>query len=947
MMPLRLQVVLSALDKASKPFRSLTAGSSKLAGALRSQREILKSLQGAQRDVSSFRQQAGAVRQMGDAHGAAQAKVRELAAQMAAAEQPSRRLDRQFRTAVKVAGDLKLKHQQGGTELQRLRTNLDRAGISTRDLTARERALRTQVADATSAIRHQQTALAQLADRQQRAARYQSGVQKAAGFGREMAASGALTTGTMYGFARSLTGVVTAGASFEAQMSRVQALTRLDGNSEALNALRAQARMLGARTSFKASEAAQGQGFLAMAGFTPAAIQQAMPAMLDMAKAGGIELARTADISSNILSGFGLEADQMGRVADVLTLGFSTANTNLEMLGDTMKYVAPIAKASGVSLEESVAMAGLLGNVGIQSSQAGTTLRSMLLRLASPSGKAATALEKLNLQTQDSSGNMRSMLDITSEVAKAVERLGNGQRLSVLKDVFGEEPAAGMAELIERAGAGEIEKYRSLLQGASGTAARVAGIMDDNLQGRWRELGSSAESLMITVTELVNGPLSSLLSMATTVARRFQAWLESNQAAARSVILLSLALAGLAATGGALMLVVGSLVGPLSLMGRAVLGLVTHAETIGSAVSATVQVLTRLPALLATASGPLLAMAAAVVVIAALIWKYWEPIKAFLIGTWQGIAQAFAPVLTELRSALAPLAPLWQLVAEAVALASTWLGKLMQPFKATSEQLQGATDAGRSFGQVIGSVLAFNLRMAVGAIGLLVSAFMTILPAVRVAFSGTWQYLQGAWALIVGVFTLNGGRIREGMTQMWAGINTLLLGWPARMQQAGVDMLTGLINGIASMSGAVRNAVGGVASTVVDRFKGLLGIHSPSRVFARLGMDTMDGLTVGLNRQGDQPLQQLLSLGERMRAVGAGFAMATATAPVLAAAAPLGAPPAAPAAAAAASAASASYTIHIHAAPGMDAHAIAAEVRRQLDAREHQQVARHASRLTD
>lgn len=944
MMPLRLQVVLSALDKASKPFRSLTAGSSRLAGALRSQRDTLKTLQAAQRDIGSFRQQAGAVRQMAAAHGAAQDKVRQLAAQMAAADRPSRQLDRRFQAAVKTASALKLKHQQGGVELQRLRSTLDRAGISTRDLTARERALRGQISVTTTAIRHQQSALAQLADRQQRVARYQKGVHRAAGFGRDMAASGALMAGSMYGFARSLTGVVTAGASFEAQMSRVQALTRLDRNSEALDALRAQARMLGATTSFKASEAAQGQGFLAMAGFTPKAIQQAMPAMLDMAKAGGIQLARTADISSNILSGFGLEADQMGRVADVLTLGFSTANTNLEMLGDTMKYVAPIAKASGVSLEESVAMAGLLGNVGIQSSQAGTTLRSMLLRLASPSSKAAVALGKLNVQTQDSSGNMRSMLDITSEVARAVERLGNGQRLSVLKDIFGEEPAAGMAELIERAGAGEIEKYRALLQGADGTAARVAGIMDDNLQGRWRTLSSSVESLMITVTELVSGPLSNLASLATTVARRLQGWLEANSGLARSALLLGIAVGSIAAVVTTLMLVLGSVLGPIAFVGRAVLGLATHAETIGTAVSTAVQVGLRLPSVLAAASGPLLAIGAAVVLVAALVWKYWEPIKAFLVGTWQGLMQAFAPVLGELRSALAPLAPLWETMTAAGAIAATWLQRLVQPFQATTEQLQGATAAGRSFGQVIGSVLAFNVRMAISVVGVLVKAFMAVLPAVHTAFSETWQYLQGAWSLIVGVFTLNGGRIREGMMQMWNGVNTLLLGWPARMQQAGVDMLAGLINGIASMGGAVRDAVASIAGNVVDRFKNLLGIHSPSRVFARLGMDTMDGLAIGLSQQAERPLQQLLSLGERMRTVGAGAALVTASAPFLATAAPIGAAHASPTSAATAPAI---YNITIHAAPGTDARSIAAEVRRQLDARDRQQAARHASRLTD
>ena len=155
-------------------------------------------------------------------------------------------------------------------------------------------------------------------------------------------------------------------------MSRVQALTRLDKGSAELAALRAQARKLGADTMFSATEAAEGQAFLGMAGFDAKQIQAAMPGLLDMAKAGDTDLGRTADIGSNILGGFGLAAEEMSRVSDVLTQTMTTSNVTLEMLGETMKYVAPQARAAGASLEEMAAMTGLLGNVGIQSSQAGT-----------------------------------------------------------------------------------------------------------------------------------------------------------------------------------------------------------------------------------------------------------------------------------------------------------------------------------------------------------------------------------------------------------------------------------------------------------------------------------------------------------------------------------------------------------------------------------------------
>jgi len=200
-----------------------------------------------------------------------------------------------------------------------------------------------------------------------------------------------------------------------------------------------------------------------------------------------------------------------------------------------------------------------------------------------------------------------------------------------------------------------------------------------------------------------------------------------------------------------------------------------------------------------------------------------------------------------------------------------WVQKLFAPFKATSEQLQGATTAGRGFGQVLGQVLTVNLRMAVAAIGWLVKAFTFMLPIIKNAVGGAWTYLQGAWQLIVGLFTLNGDKIRSGLSAMWAGANQILLGWPAEMMQAGIDMVQGLVNGIVSKGSAAMDAVAGIASGVMDRFKGLLGIHSPSRVFAQFRAFTMQGLAGGIDRSQGEPLQKVTSVGDRITQAGAGM----------------------------------------------------------------------------
>lgn len=190
---------------------------------------------------------------------------------------------------------------------------------------------------------------------------------------------------------------ITTGMDFSSQMSRVAAVS--NASQEEREALEAQARLLGKTTVWSGSQVGQGMEYLSMAGFKTKDILAAMPGMLNLASAGGIDLGRASDISSNILTGFGFESREMGRVGDVLTNAFTSSNTTLESLGNTMNNAAPVAKSLGASLEETAAMAGKLGDAGIQGEMAGTTLRAVMLRLSAPSTKAAEALKDLGIKT--------------------------------------------------------------------------------------------------------------------------------------------------------------------------------------------------------------------------------------------------------------------------------------------------------------------------------------------------------------------------------------------------------------------------------------------------------------------------------------------------------------------------------------------------------------------
>src|SRR5690606_35210965 len=207
------------------------------------------------------------------------------------------------------------------------------------------------------------------------------------------------------------------GMDFEAAMSKVQALSGATGDE--LAALEKQARELGKTTVFSASEAAEGMTFLAMAGYDANQIMSSMPGLLDLAAAGQLDLARAADITTNIMSGFNMEADQTQAVADMLAAAAASANTSVEQMGNAMSYVAPVAAGAGLSIEETAAAIGILSNAGIQGERAGTALRGIIASLQNPTGQTAKALEALGLTADDVNPSIHSLTDILKTLEEA------------------------------------------------------------------------------------------------------------------------------------------------------------------------------------------------------------------------------------------------------------------------------------------------------------------------------------------------------------------------------------------------------------------------------------------------------------------------------------------------------------------------------------------------
>ncbi|WP_417639442.1 phage tail tape measure protein [Klebsiella aerogenes] len=495
---------------------------------------------------------------------------------------------------------------------------------------------------------------------------------------------------------------------FDEEMSRVQALTRLNKNSSQLADLRAQAKKLGAETAFTTRDAASGQAFLAMAGFTPEAIQAALPGVLNMALAGGMDLGESADISSNILSQFRLDPKEMDRVSDVLTAAFTRTNTDLTNIGEAMKYAGTGMAGLGVDVERTTAMIGVMANVGLRGSIAGTGLQTTFSRLAAPTTKAQAALKQLGVTVADATGKMRPAEAILSDIYKSVSKYGATDQLSFFKDIAGEEAAKSFQALVRSAGSGELQKLLADLRGSQGEAQKAAKVMADNLSGDLKNLDSAWEGFRIQVEETTDGPLRKLTQGLSDLITSASEWVKENPRLTQTLILVGGALTVFVGAVGIASIAASFILGPLaklrlmlSMIGISSITATGGISKLGMAFSGLRVIL----ASLLTIPGAILA---AFVIAGFLIWRYWEPIKAFFSGLFSGAMQA----LTPFRDTLATFSPILESVSNGVKSVWEWFTNLLSPIATSKDTLDKCTNSGAVFGSVLGGALQLVLTPA-------------------------------------------------------------------------------------------------------------------------------------------------------------------------------------------------------------------------------------------
>lgn len=779
---LKLQVVLSAVDKLTAPFRSAQESNKRLASAVRQSRDSLKNLNQQASQIDGFRKIKQQLTSTQQAYQSATQRVATLAKEIANTENPTKKQLEAFKKAQREAGQLKTKYEQLQQSAQRQRSALQANGISTNQLGQAQRRLNSDIERTTQQLRRQENQLRRSAEQERRMAAAKSQYQKTLDVRNKMAGAGATMTATGAGMLYSAKQTLMPGYEFNVGMSKVQALTRLDKNSDEFKMLREQAQELGATTAFTANQVAQGQAFYAMAGFKPEQIKNAMPGTLAMSLAGDIDLGTTADIGSNILTGFKLDSDQMGRVSDVLVGAFTRSNTSLTMLGDTMKYVAPVASGLGVDLETAAAATGKLGDAGIQGSMAGTSLRAILGRLAEPPKMAAKALEELGIKTRDAKGNLRDFPELLAELDKKTAKMGNAQRAGFFKAIAGEEAFSALSVLAEQAGKGELQKFVDELKKAKGEAQNVAGTMTDNLDGDMKNLTSAWEALGIKIFDGIDKPLRQISQSITKAISKVESWVKANPELAKTLTMIGLAIAGIITTLGILSLSIAAMLGPLA---AAKLSLSILGIKGGSALTLLLKPIKLLGSAFlglgkAMLANPILLVIAAIAAAVYLIYKNWDTIGPYVYKVWDTVKR---------YTAIA-----WQ---------------------ALKDTIKSAWEAIK--------YIFFNwtpLGLIIKHWNSIVSYTQTTWTMIKTKISDVWEgiktTLKNGWNNIVKSVQETWETIKTTISTKWNEIVEDTKALPAKFLQFGSDLIDAIIQGIKNKWADFKNSIGELATAAKE-----------------------------------------------------------------------------------------------------------------------------------
>lgn len=690
---LKVQVLLKAVDQATRPFTAVRKETRRLSGDIRETHNSIKELDAQAAKIDGLRKANAQLAVTGHALEKAKLEAEQLATQFKNTERPTRAQAQVLESAKRAADGLQKKYNSLTESVKRQNHELDAAGISTKSLSSEQQRLRTASAQATVSLSRQKMELQRLSQQQERlnqiSDRYRKG-QELSGKVRNMGAAGigAATVGGM-----AATSLLMPGFDFAQKNSELQAVLGVAKDSKEMMALRAQARQLGDTTAASADDAAGAQIVIAKGGGDAAAVQAVTPVTLNMALANKRTMEENAGLLMGMKSAFQLTNDKVAHIGDVLSMTMNKTAADFDGLSDALTYIAPVAKNAGVSIEQAAAMVGALHDGKITGSMAGTGGKAVVSRLQAPTGQSFKAINELGIKTADEKGNTRPIFSILKEMQASFDRhkLGTGQRAEYMKTIFGEEASGAAAILMTAASTGKLDQLTASFKASDGKTAELVQVMQDNLGGDLKELQSAYEAIGTDLFDQNDGALRTLTQDTASLLLKVDGWIKANPELAGGIA--KVAMVGLILAGalGAIGLIAWPVIAGVNT-------LIAWAGFLGTAFSIAGGAITTA---LGAITLPVVAVAAAIVAGALLVRKYWEPISAFISGFADGFTAAMGPI----GDAFGSLTPIFSAVGEKIKELWGWFGKLLEPVKSTQAELASAGDMGRKFGNMLAEAL--------------------------------------------------------------------------------------------------------------------------------------------------------------------------------------------------------------------------------------------------
>ena len=643
-----------------------------------------------------------------------------------------------------------------------------------------------------------------------------------------------------------VTGIGVAGlkvaTDFEKAMSGVQAITGATGAE--FEKLRETAIDLGATTAFSSGEVAEAMTEMAKAGWSTTQIIDGMAGVLDATAASGESLATVSTIVADAITGFGLSAKDSARVADLMTQAANSGTIGVSDLGESYKYVAPLAQSMGLSIEDVTTALSAMSMAGIKGSQAGTSLRTVLANMAKPSDTVANAMEDLGIEIANADGSFKSLDEIITIMRTSFNGLTDDQKAYYATALAGKEGMSGLISLLNLTQE-EYDALTASMNNCTGVAGETAAVMQDNLQSKVEQLGGALESLAIKLSEYVIPFLTGLVEKITAAVDAFT---NMNPIVQKAVLVIG----GILAVAGPILIVIGKLitaVGTIMTVIPKLAGVINTVKTAVLALNATM-----------LANPIFLIIAAITALVAAFIylWNTNEDFRQFWIDLWENIKEVAIAVWTAIKEFFVSA---WEAISNAAQ--TIWNG-IKNFFSALWE---GIKTIFTTVLNVISTIVTtyFNIYKTI-----ITTVFNAIKTVITTVLNAIKTVITTVWNTIKTIFTTALNTIKSvvsgAFNAMWNGIkntvsgivNTIKTGFNNAVSfvknlassafQWGADIIQGIVNGIKSCIGKVKDAVTNVAETIRSFLHFSVPDEGPLTDYESWMPDFMSGLAKGIEQ---------------------------------------------------------------------------------------------------